>query len=101
MTITYTTQNGVQGTFSADYMRLIETGNQRQVRKLFSYVVKFADDLQTVTAKMLIDIMDRLSVLYTDLEITKASGKEPTKREEQIIKRFELAEQLCRKGVLA
>ena len=101
MTITYTTKNGTQGTFNADYMRLIETGNQRQVKKLFSYVVKFADDLQEITAKMLIDIMDRLSVLYTNLEITKASGKEPTKREEQTIKRFELAEQLCKKEMAA
>ena len=99
MTITYTTNNGVQGTFTADYIRLIETGNQRQVRKLFNYVVKFADNVQEVAATMLFDIMDKLSDLYADLEIIKASGKEPTKKEVQLVKRFELAEELCKKEV--
>ena len=99
MTITYTTNNGVQGTFTADYIRLIETGNQSQVRKLFKYVVKFADNVQEVAATMLFDIMDKLSDLYDDLEIIKASGKEPTKKEVQLVKRFELAEELCKKEV--
>lgn len=99
MTITYTTNNGVQGTFTADYIRLIETGNQRQVRKLFNYVVKFADNVQEVATTMLFDIMDKLSDLYADLEIIKARGEEPTKKEMQLVKRFELAEELCKKEV--
>lgn len=98
MTINYTTQDGRQGYFETDIQRFIESSNQRQVRQLFKWIVNLADNVQAVTADILGEVIDRLSIAQTDLDIIKASNGRPgeVKRAVALVKRLELAKNLCK-----
>lgn len=98
MTINYTTQDGRQGYFETDIQRFIESSNQRQVRQLFKWIVNLADNVQAVTADILGEVIDRLSIAQTDLEIIKANNGRPgeVKRAVALVKRLELAKNLCK-----
>ncbi len=98
MTINYTTQDGRQGYFETDIQRFIESSNQRQVRQLFKWIVRLADNVQAVTADILGEVIDRLSIAQTDLDIIKANNGRPgeVKRAVALVKRLELAKNLCK-----
>ncbi len=98
MTINYTTQDGRQSYFETDIQRFIESSNQRQVRQLFKWIVRLADNVQAVTADILGEVIDRLSIAQTDLDIIKANNGRPgeVKRAVALVKRLELAKNLCK-----